>query len=155
VERTYKDAILTALIKGMETEIPETMVDFEADQMIENYASQFQGQSFTFEQYLQMMGMTMADLREQAKVGALREIQSNLAYQAVAEAEGFEATEEDVNAEYASLAEKYGRPEEEVRARIPEEDVKNEVLLKKAEELVYSTATVEEAAAEETSASEE
>jgi trigger factor len=152
-ERTYKDAILSKLIANMETEIPETMVDFEADQMIENYASQFQGQSFTFEQYLQMMGMTMDDLRNQAKVGALREIQSNLAYMSVAEAEGMEATDEDVAAEYASLAEKYGRSEEEVRARIPEADVKNEVLLKKAEALVFETATVEEAAAE--TASEE
>ena len=154
-ERNFKDAILTKLINGMETEIPETMVDFEADQMIENYASQFQGQSFTFEQYLQMMGMTIEELRQQAKVGALREIQSNLAFAAVAEAEGMEATDEDVAAEYASLAEKYGRTEEEVRARIPEADVRNEVLLKKAQELVYSTAVVEEPAAEEAPASEE
>ncbi len=154
-ERSFKDAILSKLISGMETEIPETMVDFEADQMIENYASQFQGQSFTFEQYLQMMGMTMEELRQQAKVGALREIQSNLAFGAVAEAESMEVSEEELAAEYASLAEKYDRPEEEVRARIPEADVKNEILLKKAQELVYSTAVAEEPAAEEVPASEE
>ncbi len=153
-EKAFKDAILSKLISGMEAEIPETMVDFEADQMIENYASQFQGQSFTFEQYLQVMGMTMDELREQARVGALREIQSNLAFGAVAEAEGMEASDDEVAAEYASLAEKYGRTEEEVRARIPEADVKNEVLLKKAQELVYSTAVVEEPAAEESAAEE-
>ncbi|MCD8144026.1 MAG: trigger factor [Oscillospiraceae bacterium] len=142
-ERHYKDAILSKLIDQLDAEIPETMVDFEADQMIENYAQQFQGQDFTFEQYLQMMGMTMDGLRDQAKVGALREIQTNLAYQAIAEAEGFEVTDEEVEAEYQHLADEHDMELETVKARIPAEDVRNEVLLKKAQELVYSTATIE------------
>ena len=143
-DRQYKNAILSKLIDQLDAEIPEAMVDYEADQMIENYAQQFQGQDFTFEQYLQMMGMTMDGLRDQAKVGALREIQSNLAYQAIAEAEGFDVTDEEIEAEYQSLADQNDMDLDTVKGRIPEEDVRNEVLLKKAEELVYSTAGFEQ-----------
>ncbi len=142
-DRHYQDAILSKLIDNLEAEIPESMVDFEADQMVENYARQFQGNDFSFEQYLQMMGMTMEGLREQAKVGALREIQSNLAYQAVAEAEGMTATDEEVEAEYAYLAEQNDMELDAVKGRIPMDDVRNEVLLKKAKELVYATAGIE------------
>jgi trigger factor len=142
-DQKFKEAILTKLIDGMEVEIPDTMVEFEADQMIENYAARFQGQGFTFEQYLQMMGMSMDELRVNARAGALREIQSNLAFTAVAEAEGMEATEEDVKAEIASLASQYNMTEEQVAGRIPEADLKAEVLLKKASEFVYANAVAE------------
>ncbi len=142
-ERHYKDAILGKLIAQLDAVIPETMVDFEADQMVENYARQFQGQGFTFEQYLQMMGMTMEGLREQAKVGALREIQTNLAYQAIAEAEGFEVSEEEIEAEYAVIAEGNDMDVDAVKGRVPAADVRAEVLLKKAQELVFSTAGIE------------
>lgn len=142
-DRHYKDGIISKLIKELDAEIPDTMVDYEADQIVENYASQFQGQSFTFEQYLQMMGMSRDDLKSQAKVSALREIQTNLAYQAIAEAEHFEATDEEVDQKYEDLAKEYDMKVEDVKNRIPKEDVRNEVLLKKAEDLVFSTATYE------------
>ncbi len=61
-------------------EIPETMVEYEADRIIEDYENRMQGAGFTFDQYLQMMGTNRAEFRENAKVAALRQIQGDLIF---------------------------------------------------------------------------
>ena len=59
-------------------------------------------QGFRFEDYLNMMGTTLDQMRQQAKESAGRQVRQNLALEAiVADAEGFEITDDEVEAEIA------------------------------------------------------
>ena len=138
-ERDYEEAILDALLEKLVCEVPEAMVEYRADKMVEDYANRIQGSGIGFEQYLAMMGMSVELFREQAKVSAVRNIRIGLALDAVAAAENFEISDADVDAEIKRLAEEYKMEEEQVRAAVNMEDMKKDLASQKALELVKSS----------------
>lgn len=131
-DHDYETAIMDALIEKMVCDVPEAMVDYQADKMIEDYANRVQSMGLPLEQYVQMMGMSMDDFRAQAKTAASRTVRSNLAVEAVVAAEGIEVTDDEVEAEYANLAEQYKMEEDKIRAAIAADDVKKDLAAKKA-----------------------
>ena len=88
-------------------DIPDAMVEYQTQQMLDDFGRRMQSQGLSLEQYFQFTGMTEADYKEQMKPRALQNIQSRLVLEAVAEAEKLEATEEDLEKEYAKMAEQY------------------------------------------------
>ncbi|MEG2119289.1 MAG: trigger factor, partial [Pseudoflavonifractor sp.] len=138
----FESALLEQVVTNMECEIPDAMVDNRADQMMEDYARRITAQGIPFEQYLQMMGMTKETMKEQAKEGALRQVQIDLALAAVAAAEKIEITEEDKEAEFKRLAEQYNMPLEQVKAAVPADDMELDLKNQKASELIFSTAKI-------------
>ena len=141
----FENALLEQVVANMEVEIPDAMVDYRADQMMDDYARRITSQGIPFENYLQMMGMTKESMREQAKDGALHQIQVELALDAVAAAESIEISDEEKEAEYSRLAEQYGMKAEQVKAAVAESDLVNELKTKKAAEVVYSNGKAGEA----------
>ena len=116
--------------------MPEAMVDYRAEKMLEDYANRIQSQGIGFEDYLRMMGMTIDDLRAQSKTTAERNVRSDLALEAVAAAEGIETADSEVDAEIAKLAEQYKMEEDKVRAIVNVEDIRSDLTMRKALDLV-------------------
>ena len=136
----FENAVMEQLVDGMECEIPDGMVDVRVDRLMEDYAMRLQSQGMRMEDYLKMMGMTPEMMRASARPSALRQLQTELALEAVAKAEGIETTDEEYEAEVAKLAEQYNFTTEQVKAAVSAEDLKRELALKKANELVVSKA---------------
>lgn len=145
-EREFENALIQQLVDNMECDVPEAMIDYQADKQVEDYAMRLQNQGLRLEDYLNMMGMTLESLRAQAKESAARDVRTNLALEAVAEAEHLEITEEDVEAEIKKLAETYKMEPDQVRAAVPVEDLKRDLSIRKAVDLIVSTAQVEKPA---------
>ena len=99
-----------------------------------------QSQGIPMDQYMSMMGMTPEMMRTSARPAALKQVQTELALTAVAKAEGLEASEEEYEAEIAKLAEQYKMPAEQVKAIIPQGELKKDLAMRKASELVLSNA---------------
>ena len=135
-DRDFETAVVDALIEKLECDVPEAMVDYRADKMMEDYAARMQNSGIPMEDYLRIMGMTMDDLRAQAKTAADRAVRSSLALEAVAEAEKIEITDADVDAEVARLAKEYSLPEEKVRESVDVKDIMKDLASQKALELV-------------------
>ena len=149
-QENFENALLEQVVANMEVEIPEAMVDYRADKMMDDYARRITAQGMPFESYLQMMGMTKEAMHEQAKDGALHQIQVELALDAIAAAENIEISNEEKEAEYNSLAEQYSMPVEQVKAAVVDSELVKELKTKKAAEVVYSTGKVGEAEKAET-----
>lgn len=154
-QRAYESALLEQVVANMTVEIPEAMVDYRVDQMVKDYANRVTSQGISFEQYLQMMGMTMADMRSQAREGALRQVQVDLALSAIAAAENIEISDEEKAEEYKRITEQYGMTLEQVKAAVHEDDMVADLKSKKAGELVFSTAKAGGAPAKAEKAAEE
>ena len=73
-EHTFEDSVMDALIANLEVELPQAMVDFRADQVLQDYAQRFESQGIPFQTYLQMTGQTMESMREQGRGAAERQI---------------------------------------------------------------------------------
>ena len=135
-DRDFEAAVIDALIEKLECDVPEAMVDYRAEKMLEDYAKRIQSQGIGFEDYLRMMGMTIDDLRAQSKTTAERNVRSDLALEAVAAAEGIETADSEVDAEIAKLAEQYKMEEDKVRAIVNVEDIRSDLTMRKALDLV-------------------
>ena len=139
-DREFEEAVITALMEKLECEVPQAMVDYRADKMLDDYANRIQSQGIKFEDYLRMMGMTVEDMRAQSKTAADRAVRSDLALEAVAAAEGIEVSDAEVEEEIGKLAEQYSMEADKVRAVIREQDLRHDLSVRKALELVKSSA---------------
>ena len=135
-DRDFETAVIDALIEKLECEVPQAMIDYRADKMMEDYANRIQSQGIGFENYLQMMGMTMDDMRAQSKTAADRAVRSDLALEAIAAAERIEVTDAEVDEEVAKLAEQYKMEADKVRDLLSLEDLRVDLSMRKALELV-------------------
>ena len=156
-EREYEAAVIDALLENLVCDVPEAMVDYRADKMVEEQAMRMQQNGLNFQDYLKYMGLSMDDVRAQAKTAADRAVRTALALDAVAKAEGIEVTQEELDAEVKRLAEQFNVTEEQVREVTNESDMKQDLGSKKALELVKASAKKpakkkEEAQAETTEA---
>ena len=136
----FKSQIMEQVIGNMECEVPDGMIEVEIDRMLEQQAMQLQQYGISMEQYQQMMGVNEAMVRDSARPDALKSIQLRLALGAIAQAEGIEVTEEDLEAEFKKLAEQYQIEIEKVKAAIAAEDLKNDLMMQKAQDLVIAAA---------------
>ena len=148
-QKAFEEAVMGKVIAGMECEIPDTMVDYEADRMVDDYAARFEGQGIRFADYLQMMGSSLEQVRAEAHEAAEKRVQTELALTAVAAAENIEITAEDVDAEIKRMAGEYDMDEDKIRAAVPTTEIEKELKLNKASKLVYDSAVATEAEAEE------
>ncbi len=151
----FEEALLDQVTEDLTVEIPDPMVDYRAQQMIEDYSQRITSQGISFEQYLAMTGMTVDILKAQAMEGALRQVKTDLALGAIAEAEKLEVTEADIDAECTRLAEQYGMKAEEVKKIVPLEDLKKDLRNQKAANVIFDSAKVGKAPAKKASAKKE
>ena len=138
----FENQVLEQLIENMECEIPDGMVDVQLDRLMEDYAMRLQSQGSSMEDYQKMMGVNGDIVRESARPSALRQVQMQLALTAVADAENIEVTDEEVQAEIDRLAKQYNIDVEQVKAAVPVEDLKKDLRLRKASDLVIAEAKV-------------
>lgn len=155
VEREYQNAILEQLVNNMTVEIPEAMITYRADKLINDYASRISGAGMDFDEYLQMMGMTPDALRSDARETATNQIKSELALEAVAEAEHIEVTEEEMETEIGKLAEQYKMEVDQIKEALSEADLRHDLMIEKANDFVMANAKVSKAAPKAKSKAEE
>jgi len=141
-EQAHEDAIFEQLVEHMECEIPDGMIEVQLDKIMDNYAARLSSQGISVDDYAQMMGMNTATLRASARPAALKQVQMELALEAVSKAENLEAGEAEVKAEIARLAEEYKMEPAQIEAAIPEADLKRDLVYKKASDLVKAEAKV-------------
>jgi trigger factor len=142
-KRVKEDAVIEKIIENAQMEIPDAMVEYQSEQMLDDFAQRIQSQGISLEQYFQFTGMTQAQYMEQVKPRALKNIQSRLVLEAVAAAENIEVTEEDLDAEMARMAEQYKMEVEKVKELLGDyqkEEIKKDLAIQKAVTLVSDAA---------------
>ncbi|MBV1943456.1 trigger factor [Streptococcus parasuis] len=146
-EIAFDDAVESAALElAVENaeivELPEEMIHEEVHRAINEFLGGLQQQGISPDMYFQITGTTQDDLHKQYEADAEKRTKTNLVVEAVAKAEGFEATEEEINKEIEDLAATYNMEVEQVRNLLSSEMLKHDIAVKKAVELITSTATV-------------
>ena len=142
-KRETESRIIEAIIKDSEMDIPEKMIDTACDQMVEEFARNMQMQGIAFEQYLQMTGSTLEQMKEQVKPQAEARVQSSLVLEAIVDAENIEAKDADVDDEILKMSEQYGMEVEKINEMLRDEDrenIKKDICIKKAADLIMDEA---------------
>ena len=134
--------IMDALIEKLEAEIPEAMFESEAENFVRDYDNQLRMQGLDLKTYFQYTGMTLESLRAQFRPQAEKQVKARLALEKIAELENLTASEDDINGEYARIAEAYGIDVEQVKASIDSEFIAADMKVKLALDAVKEKAVV-------------
>ena len=149
-ELNLENALVDQVVEGMKVEIPACMIDNRVDEMVRDFEYRLQQQGLKLELYLQYTNNTMEKFREGFREQAEKQVKIRLALGKIVELEKIEASDDELNAEIKRLADLYQMEEDKIRSVIPVEEVKKDLAVNKAIDLIKSSAVVtEEAAAEE------
>ena len=146
-EIAYDDAVegaaLDLAVENAEiVELPAEMVEDEVHRAMNEFMGNMQRQGISPETYFQITGTTQEDLHKQYEADADKRVKTNLVIEAVAAAEGFDATEEEIQKEINDLAAEYNMEVSQVSALLSPEMLKHDITMKKAVEVITSTAKV-------------
>ena len=146
-ETQYTDAVDTAAIETAVAnaeivELPSEMVHDEVHRAMNEFLGNMQQQGISADMYYQLTGTSEDQLHAQFEGDADKRVRTNLVIEAVAAAENFETTQDEIDIEISELAENYNMPKEEVSKLLPADMLKHDIAAKKAVEVITSTAVV-------------
>lgn len=135
------NALVDAVISKMTAEVPQVMYQRRIDDIVREWSAR---NRIRVEDYLKYTGATMDQFRANFTEVAKRQVDLRLALEKIAELENIAVSDEDLEKEYADMAEQYKMDVEKVKAAVPAEAVKNDLRIEKALDLVRDSAKIEE-----------
>lgn len=102
-----EDQVVEQAVKNATYELPEAMVETQAEQMANDFAQRMQSQGLTMEQYFQFTGTTAEQMMEDLKPQAVKRIETRLVLEAIVKAENIEISDEKLDEEIGKMAEAY------------------------------------------------
>lgn len=153
-DEAVENALVQQIVDSIKGEIPEAMYENRLEQLTEDYAYRLQSQGLSLDMYLKYTNSTIDEFKKSFRPQAEGQVKFRLALEKIVELENITPSEEELEAEFAKLAEGYGVEVEKVKAVIPAEEISKDVAVGKAIDLVKENAViteVEEKKAEESS----
>ena len=138
-KREKQSKVVEKIAEAAEVEIPEAMIKYNQERIMNEMSQRMMYQGLQMEQYLQLMGTTKEEFLERVKPDAIARIKTSLVLEAVAAAENIVASDEDVDAEIQDMAAQYQMKPEELKDMIgaPEmENIKKDIASRKALEFL-------------------
>lgn len=126
-----EDAAIETVCKNAKVDIPSGMIETQLDNMEKDISSRLNYQGMNLDQYLQMIGKTKKEFRDENKEQAEKQVKTSLVLETIMKDAKVEVTEEEIDAKIKEMAEMYGQKEEEVKQnpelrRYVEESLKSE-----------------------------
>ena len=135
------NALVDAVIGKMKAEVPQVMYQRRIDEIVREWSAR---NRISVEDYLKYTGVTMDQFRANFTEVAKRQVDLRLALEKIAELENITVSDEDVEKEYADMAEQYKMEADKIKAAVPADAIKNDLKIEKALDLVRDSAKIEE-----------
>ena len=143
-DQDFENALLDKLIENLEGEVPEAMIEDQIDNDLQEFAYRLQSQGISFDVYKQLMGGDDNAIRNQMRAQSEKTAKIRLALEAVARAENFEVSDEEIEEEYNTIASNYGIEVERVKELVDTKSVRRDVTNRKALEVIKENAVATE-----------
>lgn len=145
VKAETENAVIDAAVADCEVEIPKAMVDEQIDRMINDFATRLSYQGMSLDQYLKYTGSELESMKESFREQAEKQVRVSLLVEAVAKAEGVEASEKEVEEKIEEMSKQYNMEIDKLKEYLRAEDmdgIKKEIEFTKAIELMVKNSSV-------------
>lgn len=143
-ETEVENKLYDAVIEKMTAEIPQCMINAKIDELVYDFQMRLSQQGLDLDMYLSFTGGTKESFRESFKEQAEKTVKARLALEKIAKLENIEVSEERVEEEYGSLAEKYKLDKDSVKRAVPVDGLKADLIVSEAFKLVKDSAKISE-----------
>ncbi len=130
-----EDNAIEEVCKASKVDIPSGMIETQIDNMEQDISSRLSYQGMKLDQYLQMIGKTKQEFRDEYKEEAEKQVKRNLVLEAIMKDAEIEVTKEEAETKIKEMADIYGKKEEEIK--------ENAQLIKYVEESIKTEKTIQ------------
>ncbi len=134
--------LIDALVEKLQGEIPEAMYQNRINDDIREFSYRLQSQGLDLKTYLKYTGMDEQGIRDSFKPQAERQVKVRLALEKIADLENIVPTDEEIEAEYAKMANVYQMDVEQIKGFVAKEDLALDIAVEKAMGIVRDNASV-------------
>jgi len=146
IKNRHQAAVAQKVTEQTDVVAPESMVKEEAESFLQDIRFQMSQQGIKLEDYLNLTNGKLEDVENECRMRAETLVKQTLVFEAIAEKEGLEVTDEDLDAEYARMAEMYNQPVDSVKEifamRGQVMAIKRNLLLEKVSEFLLENAKI-------------
>ncbi len=143
-ESDVENQLVEQLVELVKADIPAALIENRAKQSVEEFAYRLQAQGMDLNTYLKYMGGTIDNFKDTFKPQAEMQVKIRLALEKIAELEKIEISDDELNAEFEKMAKDYGMEVDKIKASVPAEDLKKDLAVQKAMDVVKVSAKVTE-----------
>ncbi|MBO5322887.1 MAG: trigger factor [Oscillospiraceae bacterium] len=140
INNAFEQAAVEKAAENTTVDMPKGLIESELDNQMERFAYQLQMSGYSVEQYAKMMGGDMATMRNAFRPAAEKQAKINVTLEKIIEVEGITVSDEELEAEFASLAEQYGLELDKIKTMVPSEEVLANLKNRKAVKVIVDSA---------------
>lgn len=134
--------IFDKVIENMTAEIPQVMFDNRVNEMISELEQRLAPQGISLDLYMQYTGQTIDTVKKAYAEQAEKQVKLRLALEKIAKLENIEVTEDELKAEFDKLAEAYKLDVDQIKQFIHDDDLKKDIAVGKAVDLIKDAAVI-------------
>ena len=108
-DREYEDALVQSVVDGAEVEIPQAMIDQEAEDMAKEFEYRLSYQGIKLADYLGYINMTREQLLDEYKEQAAKSVKVRLVMEEIVKREEMKFEQDELDAKVAEMAERSGQ----------------------------------------------
>lgn len=138
-DREFEDAVVQTVVDGAEVEIPQAMIDQEAEDMVKEFEYRLSYQGIKLEDYLKYINMTRDQLLDEYKEQAAKSVKVRLVMEEIVKREEMKFEQADIDAKLAEMAERSGQDVETFKKGLGKEHydyLANQLLSEKLMEML-------------------
>ncbi len=148
-DEAVENDLVQQIVDSIKGDIPEAMYETRLNQSVQDFDYRLQSQGMDLKTYLKYTNSSIDDFKQSFRPQAEMQVKYRLALEKIVELEGIKASEEELDEQYAKMAEQYGVDKEQVKAVIPATELEKDVAVGKAIDFVKANAVITDAKPEE------
>jgi len=142
-EHTIKNSVIEAVFNANDFDVPDPLVEQEIDSQMGQFDQQLRAQGMDLETYMKYLDKNPSEFRDEIRDEARKKVKTQMIVTAVAEQEGFEASEEEISEELEKMAQQYGMEKDKLLSVIGPQNVSmigGDIKVRKAVDFMYENA---------------
>ena len=149
IQSAFEQAAVEKASENTTVDMPKALVEAELDTQMERFAYQLQMSGYSMEQYAQMMGGDVSTMRNAFRPAAEKQAKISVTLEKIVEVEGLSVTDEEIEAEFQSLADQYQLELDKVKEMVPMGEITGSLTTRKAVKVIVDSAVAVAPKAEE------
>ena len=154
IDSAFEQACIDMAAENTTVEMPKALIEAELDNQMERFGYQLQMSGYSMEAYAKMMGGDVNTMRNAFRPAAEKQAKANVTLNKIIEVEGITVEEQEIEAEYESVAKQYELELDKVKSMVPADEIKNGLQTRKAIKVIVDSAVAVAPKTEETASEE-
>lgn len=122
-EHEYEDALVEAIVSGATVDIPDAMVETEAEDMVNEFEYRLMYQGIKFDDYLSYVGMTKDQVKAEYKDQASKSVKVRLVMEQIVKTEELKFSEAEIDEKLEKAASEAGKSVDEFKKTVKKEQI--------------------------------